>query len=102
VSYQQPCEVYRLHDKHDRLLYIGVSIQPERRIRSYSFAGKTGKEWWPEVASCSLERFPNYSAALDAERAAIKDERPLYNKRSALPPIRHGLGWPDTARGVVV
>lgn len=80
-------EVYRLYDAEDQLLYVGVSNVVERRLRSHSFRTPTGSEWWPLVAYCALEFFPIYHLALESERAAIRHELPIYNRRSV---VRHG------------
>lgn len=80
-------EVYRLYDADDRLLYVGVSNLAERRLRCHSFKPPTGSKWWPAVAYCTLEFFPIYHQALEAERAAIRDERPVHNRRGV---VRHG------------
>lgn len=78
-------ELYRVYDAADRLLYVGITTNLRERLRSHSHRPPAGSAWWPQVAYCSLERFPEVWMALRAEVEAIHTEYPLYNKRSARP-----------------
>lgn len=78
----RPAELYRLYDAAGRLLYIGVSSTVERRLRTHSYRGQNA--WWGQVDHCSLEWFAEGHQALAAEVLAIRSERPVYNKRSAV------------------
>ena len=70
--------VYRFFDKGGRLLYIGVTVSPRGRWQSH----KIRTHWWREVVSVSVKFYPHERAALDAEVAAIKSEKPTWNRRS--------------------
>lgn len=79
---QQPHALYRLYGADDALLYVGISVHLAR------WAGHaTDKPWWREVARATVEWFPDRSAALTAERAAIATERPRCN-------VQHNGGAP--------
>lgn len=75
-------ELYRLYNADDCLLYVGVSTNLVERLRSHAHRPPAGKPWFGDVAYCSLENFREEWQALEAERAAIRSERPLYNIRS--------------------
>lgn len=77
-----PTALYRLFDANGRLLYIGTSIEPERRFREHR---KTAK-WWPQVARREVEWLEvNGMAALHAELAVITAESPLWNRQGRNP-----------------
>lgn len=67
--------LYRFFDEGGSLLYVGVSIHPFARMGQH----KHDKSWWGEVASTTIERFPDRKAVLEAERTAIVTEKPRYN-----------------------
>lgn len=67
--------VYRLFDKDGRLLYIGSTVDPDRRWQQH----RRERRWWSEVAGYKLDWHQGRSRAYKAEDAAIKAERPLYN-----------------------
>jgi len=69
--------LYRLYDKNDRLIYVGISEQLgerwERHLRS--------KPWWPDVQRMTSDWYPDRAAAAIAETEAIKNEKPVENVR---------------------
>lgn len=67
--------LYRFFDKDDRLLYVGITLNPGARWKQHS----KDKPWWHEVARVTVEHFPDRETVLEAERAAIITERPLHN-----------------------
>ena len=69
-------EVYRYFDDGGRLLYVGISICAVARL----FQHTAKSHWIRHVARVEIKRFPTRMAAVRAEWAAIRDERPLYNK----------------------
>jgi len=71
------CEtpLYRWHDAAELLLYVGISGNLGERTKGHV----KGSSWMEFVSSSRVERFPSRSQALEAERAAIKAERPLFN-----------------------
>lgn len=70
--------LYRLYDANDQLLYVGVSSRPPIRMAQHA----ADKSWWGEVATQELEWLDDRETALDAEREAIRSERPRYNHQS--------------------
>lgn len=71
--------LYRLFDRRDVLLYIGIANNYGRRMEQHI----RSKPWWPDVATTKIERFATRELALDAEREAIGRERPRYNVQHA-------------------
>jgi predicted GIY-YIG superfamily endonuclease len=67
--------LYRLYDIDDRLLYIGIAVDPESRMRVHA----REKTWWPLVAQRSIEWFTDRPTAEAAERSAIITEKPVHN-----------------------
>ena len=68
--------LYRFFDKSGQLLYVGVSSVGPGRWKEHS----KGRSWWHEVVSSTIEHYPTRELALLAERSAIRNERPIYNK----------------------
>lgn len=69
------CELYRHFDKDGRLLYVGISISAVARLATH----KIGSEWYGQIVRIEIERFESRREALDAESAAITNEKPLFN-----------------------
>ncbi len=67
--------LYRFYDGAGDLLYVGISIRPWDRWKQH----RGEKEWWHEVKQITLDRYPDVTTALSAERAAIVAESPRYN-----------------------
>jgi predicted GIY-YIG superfamily endonuclease len=82
--------VYRLYNADDRLLYVGVGSDPEKRWRDHAAT----KDWWPAVTRKSVQWHPAAAAALAEESTAIDTESPLHNIRrgckTSLPAPRPG------------
>jgi hypothetical protein len=72
--------VYRLFDRSGCLLYIGITWSAGVRWRAH----RKKHAWWSQVARVEVECWGSDFFALTAELAAIKAERPKYNKRGAL------------------
>lgn len=68
--------VYRLYDADGVLLYVGVTDEPKTRFKTH--AGT--KSWWPSVYSRRIEWHQDRAAAETAERTAIREEYPLWNR----------------------
>jgi hypothetical protein len=73
--YDGPTELYRMYDADDQLLYIGVTCNKAARWHSH----RRNSAWWKLVARKELTTYPDRSAALTAELAAIQAEKPLHN-----------------------
>lgn len=67
--------LYRFFDATGQLLYVGVSGNTESRWRQHA----ESKAWWSDVAEKTTEWLDSRPEALDAERIAIRTEKPLYN-----------------------
>lgn len=78
------CTLYRHFDAADELLYVGIAFEPAARRRQHA----ADKLWWLEVARTSYEHHPTREAALQAEAAAIRAERPRWNVVHNVPTLR--------------
>lgn len=67
--------VYRCLDADGRLLYVGMTEQPRRRLRVHELT----KSWWPKVGLITLEEYRTREEAAAAEREAILGEAPAFN-----------------------
>ncbi|MDX3520761.1 GIY-YIG nuclease family protein [Streptomyces scabiei] len=67
--------VYRLRDRKGRLLYVGISNDPEFRWRQH----QSVKPWWSDVSAKEVTWYDTRALALQAEAEAIHAEQPLYN-----------------------
>ncbi|MGW6288864.1 hypothetical protein [Streptomyces sp. NPDC055107] len=72
---ERPTALYRLFDEGGTLLYVGIAVDPEVRLRVHS----REKTWWPRVAQRSIEWFASRSEAEAAEVQAITCEGPSQN-----------------------
>lgn len=67
--------VYRICDGDtDELLYIGSTTNPRAR-----FGQHRHRDWWPANPRIETTEYPDRAAAYDAEREAIRQERPTHN-----------------------
>lgn len=67
--------LYKLYDKDDRLLYIGITSDIVRRFRQHS----QEKEWWWDVADIEVVRFLTRQAARTEEHLLIMMLHPVHN-----------------------
>lgn len=72
-----PTALYRLFGEDDALLYVGVAKTFGPRWHQHAHS----QPWWHEVRRQSVDWYPSREEAETAERAAIKAERPKYNKQ---------------------
>lgn len=85
--------LYRLFDSDGKLLYVGETNNPDRRLEQH----RKNKPW-NQVASIAVAWLENREVALMAERAAIEVERPTWN-------VAHNAQWwyaPGTIIGIAV
>lgn len=68
-------KLYRHYDSNGELLYIGISLSAIRRLGEH--AGRS--HWYEDIVRVEIDTYPSIEAARDAERVAIKRERPKYN-----------------------
>ncbi len=69
------CNLYRMFDEADHLLYVGVTRHLSRRKSKH----KKFKRWYGDVARIKCEPFTSRIDAEDAELKAIQTESPRYN-----------------------
>lgn len=68
--------LYRHFDKNGTLLYIGISISAIYRFGVHT---ELCSDWIEKTTRIEIERFLIRQDALEAEKKAIINERPLYN-----------------------
>jgi predicted GIY-YIG superfamily endonuclease len=73
VSHQT--SLYRHFAADGSLLYVGISLSWPARTKTHA----RGSTWFEQVAKVEIEHFPTRADALNAEREAIKRERPKFN-----------------------
>ncbi|MFJ8345095.1 GIY-YIG nuclease family protein [Streptomyces sp. NPDC094153] len=74
--------LYRLFDTEGRLLYVGITFNPDNRWAEHA----TSKSWWVDVADKHVEWHESRTVAAAAEVAAIAAGLPLYNKHDSPQP----------------
>lgn len=67
--------LYRHYDSKDVLLYVGISNSFFERLCGH----RNHSHWFERIAYIKLSHFENQKAVLDAEKRAIKSEKPLFN-----------------------
>lgn len=67
--------LYRHFDADGRLLYVGISLSPARRLSNHA----AGSRWADKIAHVTIEWLPTRQEALAAEGRAIASENPLHN-----------------------
>ncbi len=68
----QRTALYRCFDADGRLLYVGASRNPARRLGEHN-------RWNGDVATITVAWHDTPEAAAHAERTAITEERPMFN-----------------------
>jgi len=68
--------VYRHYDERGKLLYVGITGNPYRRLLEHDY----GSEFFDFLASTKYEWFNNRTDALKTEANAIRTEKPKFNK----------------------
>lgn len=66
--------LYRHYNDQGELLYVGISLNPIRRVQQHE-----NSAWWDEITRIEIERYENRRLALEAETAAIASEKPVHN-----------------------
>jgi predicted GIY-YIG superfamily endonuclease len=87
-DYSGRTALYRLFDADGALLYIGITISPQDRMKEHSWR----KPWWPEVQRSTVEWHDTWHAAAEAEQAAISAEEPNTTSAASWPPSRLTAG----------
>lgn len=79
VSTQPWPVVYRAYDADDRLLYVGQTVNYERRMRCH-----VNQSWWFALtARIDAEIQPSLEAARQREIEVIGSETPAFNQQHA-------------------
>lgn len=76
----EPHAVYRIYDTAGLLLYIGMSSDPEGRVRAH----RGTAPWRREISSWTAAWYANRAAAGRAEQAAIDAEMPCHGMTTEL------------------
>lgn len=80
---QEPTGLYRIFGDEDSLLYIGISDSFGTRWKQHSKV----QPWWGERRWMTVHFYDSRTEAEDAEREAIKAEKPRYNKAHTVLPL---------------
>ena len=75
-----PWTVYRHYDDAGALLYVGMSMRPDRRTKDH----RRSAAWWPQLATIKLEHYQSEIEAQLAEQDAIRAEAPRHNAAKLL------------------
>jgi len=73
----KPTQLYRHFNAEGQLLYVGVSLRSMKRLAEH----KNNSDWFNEITRVDIEHFSDRKTAMDAERKAVQEENPKYNKR---------------------
>lgn len=73
------CTLYRHFGSDGRLLYVGISLNALGRLEEHSIQA----EWFPLIATVTLEHYSSIGEAREAERSAIIHEMPIHNVKHA-------------------
>ena len=81
----EPAAVYHLHDEQCELLYVGMSINPERRFKQHA----AKRTWWNEVdpTKTAITWYADRIAAALVEHRDELTNTPRYGKN------RPAWGW---------
>ena len=80
--------LYRHFDASGNLLYVGISLSIVARLIRHK-----ASPWFPEIRNITITWFDSHEAAVAAEQAAIKAEKPKYNKTSTHHPRPYATLW---------
>lgn len=84
-----PNYVYRCYDSVGRLIYVGCTVEPVRRVQSH----RKNAWWGDQIARVRYTVFPDRNYALAKEREAIALEQPRWNVKGRWP-YRNGA-WTE-------
>lgn len=69
-------QLYRHFDAEDKLLYVGISLSSLHRLGQH----KDHSHWFNQISRVTIENFSDRKLAMDAEREAIRKEKPIHNR----------------------
>ena len=70
-----PTYLYKLYDKNNNLLYVGITTNYKIRFRIHS----KKHSWWNKVSRRWIKKYPSRTLALKAEKTIIANQNPKYN-----------------------
>lgn len=76
-----PKSLYRMFDKNNRLLYVGMTFSPSARFTVHA----RNTPWFEEVEVITIRRFKSDGECSQYEAHVIQTEVPLYNKIRPVP-----------------
>lgn len=82
MSKEVNTKLYR-HWNGNELLYVGISLAAITRLGQHA----SKSSWMSEVTNVTIENFYSREEALEAERLAIKNEYPRFNRQGSSSPI---------------
>lgn len=88
--------LYRFYDADRQPLYIGISSCHATRLNSH----RKRSEWWPLTEYIAISAYPTHAAVAEAERAALRHEKPRFNKQGVRGPANIAIyahGTPEAA-----
>jgi hypothetical protein len=68
-------DLYRYFNEQGVLLYVGISTHTAERASKH----KRISSWWPLWKKCTRTTYPTRVEARQAEKQAIRSEKPLHN-----------------------
>ncbi len=74
-----PTSLYRHFSDRGDLLYVGIAKSSIQRLAAHT----RSSQWIDDVARIEIEKYPSRRAAEAAERKAIQEEKPLWNRAHA-------------------
>ena len=72
----QPHDVYTLKDDAGQAIYVGLSVNTERRLLQHR-----QKPWFSEARRVEVQTFADWAQAKQAEGLAIRELAPAYNSQ---------------------
>jgi hypothetical protein len=84
---ERPTALYRCYDADGAVLYVGIGVDPDARVRAHR-----RKAWGGLIASADHTWYRDRRAARAAELAEIDAEKPPYSKRE-----KDGWHWTHDA-----
>jgi hypothetical protein len=70
------CWLYRHYDHRGDMIYVGFSITPFKRNKTHT----QSSPWGLTIVEILIEPFTSREEALEAERRAVREEFPRFNK----------------------
>jgi hypothetical protein len=89
--------LYRFYDAKDNLLYVGISNHFYARASEHT----KNSGWMKNAVRATFEHYADRQSVLSAERSAIINEAPLFNKKHNLDNLGVGDHFADIANGLI-